>query len=244
MTGQLRSELLKLLTTRTLALLLGAALGLTVIGALSEGLSPVVATLAQEHTQRTMFNAGPSSAVFFATLAGLIAVTSEFRYGTIRPTLLAEPRRGVVLAGKLGAAALAGAAFAIACLAVSFATGFAILAARGADVALTGAHAGTLVAGTIAASALSAMVGVAIGTLIRNQVGAIVALAAYAVAIDAALFAAAPSLGRFLPGKASDALAGRPVDHLLSPGAGAAVFAAWTIAFVAAAAIRSERSDV
>ena len=50
--------------------------------------------------------------MFFATLAGLLAVTSEFRYGTIRPTLLFEPRRRVVLAAKLAAAALAGVLFA------------------------------------------------------------------------------------------------------------------------------------
>ena len=55
------------------------------------------------------------------------------------------------------------------------------------------------------------MIGVAVGALIRNQVGAIVALAAYAFAVDAVLFAAAPSVGRYLPGKAGDGLAGRPV---------------------------------
>ena len=53
-----------------------------------------------------------------------------------------------------------------------------------------------------------------------------------------------PRLGRFLPGKAGDALAVRPVEHLLSQGSGAAVLAAWVLAFVAAAAVRSHRSDV
>ena len=53
--------------------------------------------------------------------------------------------------------------------------------------------------------------------------------------VDALLFAAAPAVGRFLPGKAGDALAGRGVEHLLAPGPGAAVFIAWTLAFVAAA---------
>ena len=88
------------------------------------------------------------------------------------------------------------------------------------------------------------MLGVAVGTLIRNQVGAIVALVAYAFLVDAVLFAAVPSVGRYLPGKAGDALAGRPVEHLLAPGAGAAVLVAWTLAFVAAATVRDERSDV
>ncbi len=133
----------------------------------------------------------------FATFVGLLAVTSEFRYGTIRPTLLFEPRRRVVLAAKLAAAALAGLVFAVVCVGVSFGAGLAILAARDVDVALTGAHALTLVFGTVAAGALGAMLGVAIGALIRNQVGAIVAVVAYTVAVDAVLFAAEPSVGRY-----------------------------------------------
>ena len=58
------------------------------------------------------------------------------------------------------------------------------------------------------------------------------------------LFAAAPSVGRFLPGKAGDGLAGLPDEHLLAPEAGAAVLMAWTLAFVVAASLRNERSDV
>jgi hypothetical protein len=98
--------------------------------------------------------------------------------------------------------------------------------------------------GTIASSALGALLGVAVGALIRNQAGAIVAVAAYAFLVDAALYAAIPSVGRFLPGKAGDALAGRPDELLLAPGVGAGVLLAWTLALVAAAAVRSDRSDV
>ena len=88
------------------------------------------------------------------------------------------------------------------------------------------------------------MIGVAVGTLIRNQAGAIVALAAYALLVDAVLFAAVPSVGRYLPGKAGDALAGRPDELLLAPGLGAAVLIAWALAFLAAATVRNDRSDV
>ena len=88
------------------------------------------------------------------------------------------------------------------------------------------------------------MLGVAIGTLIRNQVGAILAVVAYAFLVDALLFAAVPSVGRFLPGKAGDALSGQPVEHLLAPLLGAAVLVAWTVALVALATVRDDRSDV
>lgn len=243
MSGQLSSELLKLRTTRTIALLLAAAAALAVFGACVEGLSRTVVELGREHTQRTMLSGG-TAGVFFATLAGLLAVTSEFRYGTIRPTLLFEPRRRVVLAAKVVSAALTGVVFGAVCSALSFATGLALLSIRGADLAITGPHAAALALGPPVAAALSAVLGVAIGALIRNQAGAIVALAAYAFVVDAALFGAVPAVGRFLPGKAGDAIAGRADESLLAPGLGAAVLLAWTLAFVVAATVRNDRSDV
>jgi ABC-type transport system involved in multi-copper enzyme maturation permease subunit len=242
--GQLASELLKLRTTRMAALLLLAAAGLTLLGVFVEGLSASVAELAGDDQQRTLLGAGSSGAVLFATFAGLLAVTNEFRYGTIRPTLLVEPRRRVVLAAKLAAAAIAGALFAAVCLGLSVGAGLAILAARDVDLVPGSGDLLALAAGTVAAAVLSGLLGVAIGTLIRNQVGAIVAVVAYAFLVDATLFAAAPDVGRFLPGKAGDALAGQPVDGLLSPAVGAAALAAWTLAFVVAASVRNDRSDV
>lgn len=244
MSRQLRSELLKLRTTRTAAVLLLAAAALALLGITAEGLSPTPGELAPEDEQRLLFGSAATNAILFATFVGLLAVTNEFRYGTIRPTLLFEPRRRVVLAAKLAAAALAGILFAVVCLLVSFGAGLAILAARDVDVALTGAHTLTLVLGTIAASALSAMLGVTVGALIRNQVGAIVALFAYVLAVDAVLFATVPSVGRYLPGQANNALAGLPDDELLAPGVGAAVVMAWTLAFIVLAALRTDRSDV
>jgi hypothetical protein len=83
-----------------------------------------------------------------------------------------------------------------------------------------------------------------VGALFRNQAGAIVALVAYSLAVEAVVFAALPSVGGYLPGKAGDALAGRPVDELVAPGLGAAVLVAWTLAFVVAASARDELTDV
>ena len=243
MTAQVRSEMLKVHTTRTVGVVLLAAVGITLFGAAVEGLSPALGRLGEETTQRTMFGANVT-AVLLATIAGIVAVTAEFRYGTIEPTLLFEPRRHVVIGAKLAVAALTGITVAVACTAASFGAGAAILAFRDAEFVVSGAHVSQLVFGTVAASALAAMIGVALGALIRNQVSVIVALLAYAVAIDAALFGAAPAVGRFLPGKAGDALAGRAVDDLLAPGAGAVVLALWTVTFVVAALVWTEHVDV
>ena len=117
-------------------------------------------------------------------------------------------------------------------------------AARNVDVALTGVHALEIVLGTIAASALIAMLGVTVGALVRNQVGAIGALAAYTIGVETLLFATVPSIGRYLPGQAANALAGLPTDDLLTPPAGAVVLVAWTLVFVALATLRTDRSDI
>ena len=58
------------------------------------------------------------------------------------------------------------------------------------------------------------------------------------------MFAAVPYAGRYLPGKAFYALSGQYVEHLLAPAGAAAVLAAWTFAFVVAATVRNERTDV
>jgi ABC-type transport system involved in multi-copper enzyme maturation permease subunit len=244
MTAQLRSELVKLTTTRTVPLMLAAAAGVTLLGTCIEGLSPSLAELAGSDEQRELLGAGSSAAILLGTYAGLIAVTAEFRYGTIRPTLMFEPRRRVVLTAKLAAAAATGAVFAAVCLAISFAGGLVILGLRDVDAVLTGADVRLLVLGTIAAAALIAAIGAAIGALIRNQAGAIVALVAYTLAVESVLFAALPAVGQYLPGKAGDALAGRPVEDLLAPGVGAAVLVVWTLALIAVASARNELSDV
>jgi ABC-2 type transport system permease protein len=243
-TEQLRSELRKLRTTRTAPVLLLVAVALALLGAFAEGLSPPLEELAQEGQQRALIGGAATNAALLAVFVGLLAVTSEFRYGTIRVTLLFEPRRRVVLAAKLAAAALAGIVFAVACSAVAFGAGLAILAARDVEVALTGTHTLVLVLGPVATSALSAMLGVTVGALIRNQVGAIVAVSVYALAVDALLFATVPSVGRYLPGQAGNALSGLPNEDLLSPGLGAAVAVAWTLVFIAVATARMDRSDV
>jgi hypothetical protein len=243
--AQLHSELIKVRTIRTVGMLFLAVVALTLLGVLIEGFSATLGELATEETQRTLIgDYGASTAVLLSTFVGLLLVTGEFRYGTIRPTLLFEPRRRVFLGAKLAAAALTGALFGAVCVALSFGAGLAVLAARDVDVALTGDHVLVLVVGPVAASALTAMLGVTIGALIRNQVGAILVLAVYALVIESLLFAAAPSVARYSPAQAGSALGGMPDEGLLTPGLGAAVLLAWTLAFAAAATVRTDRSDV
>ena len=79
-----------------------------------------------------------SLAGVFSALAGIMLVTSEYRYGTIRPTFLFTPTRSRVLGAKLVAGLLAGVVFGIVGGVLAFAIGYACLAGRGIDYALSG----------------------------------------------------------------------------------------------------------
>jgi hypothetical protein len=80
--------------------------------------------------------------------------------------------------------------------------------------------------------------------IIHNQVGGIITLLAWGLVVDQLLFGLAPKVGRFTPDRASDALMGLRVDHLLSPGAGAITLIAWTGALAVLGIARSVRQDI
>ena len=243
MSGQLSSELLKLRTTRTSALLLAAAAALAVFGACVEGLSRTVTELGRENTQRTMLSGG-TVGVFFATLAGLLAVTSEFRYGTIRPTLLFEPRRERVVAAKVVAALLGGGAIGLVVEGIALGAGSLILHERGVPFAYTGGGLVHLALGTVATAALWCAIGAGLGAIVRHQVGAIIGLLAWLLVAENLLFGLAPSVGRYAPGPAGQALAGDTGTHLVSAGAGAALLVAYALLLAVAGAAITLRRDV
>ena len=117
-TRQIRSELLKLRTTRTtLGLVLGmvALVVFTVVIQLvaSQFEDSGIPRIEESDTQRTVF-ATASTAGLFAVLIGIMSVTGEFRHGTIRPTLLFAPARAALVAAKGVACALAGVVLAVA----------------------------------------------------------------------------------------------------------------------------------
>ena len=135
MIAQARAELLKIRSTRTT---LGLALGLVAIVLLFVLLTALLSSvgdISQKENQRSLFGIGSFAGVF-AALAGIMLVTGEFRFGTIRPTFLFTPRRSVVLAAKVIASILAGIVFAAIGEALSVGIGALILDERGISLAL------------------------------------------------------------------------------------------------------------
>jgi ABC-2 type transport system permease protein len=243
MIAQIRAELLKLRTTRTTIALILAMIALILLFTLLDGLLSHPGALASRQDQRQLLSVSSFTAVF-AALAGVLLVTSEYRYGTIRPTILFNPARSRVLAAKAVAGALAGLAFGILGEAIGWAVGCATLDGRGITVVLSSGDILLLTLGGLAGAALWGAIGAGLGAIIHNQVGAIIALLAWGLVVDDLLFGLAPSVGRFTPTRASDALMGLRVDHLLSPGAGAITLIAWAGALTVVGIALSARQDI
>jgi len=243
MIAQIRAELLKIRSTRTaLGLILGM-IALTLLFTLLTGLLTHASGLSSREDQRQLLSLG-SLADVFSALAGVLLVTSEYRFGTIRPTILFNPERSHVLAAKVAAGALAGIAFGVLAEAVGWAIGYAILHGRGINVVLSSGDILLLTLGGLAGAALWGAIGAGLGAIIHHQVGAVITLLAGGLVVDDLLFGLVPSVGRLTPTRATDALMGLRVDHLVSPGAGAITLIAWAAALAVVGIVVSTRQDI
>jgi ABC-2 type transport system permease protein len=243
MTAQIRAELLKIRTTRTTIGLIIGMMALIVLFTLISGLLSHPSGLASREDQRELLSLSSLTGVFSA-LAGVMLVTSEYRFGTTRPTFLFNPVRSRVLAAKVVAGALAGIAFGILGEAIGWAIGYTVLEGRGITVVLGSGDILLLTLGGLAGVALWGAIGAGLGAIIHNQVGAVIALLAWGLVIDNLLFGLAPSVGRFTPTRASDALMGLRVHHLVSPGAGVITLVAWAGALAVVGIALSVRQDI
>lgn len=229
MIAALRSEYRKLVTTRmwwVLLLCMGlymAFLGAVMAFVLTEaggggmtagmGGEPVP-PLPAEDLVRTVYTLAPALGYVFPVIVGALAVTNEFRHMTITPTLLAEPRRGLVLGAKLAASLPVGVAFGIVGTGATVATGAAVLALRGEPTLLGDGDVLLTLARSVLVLTVWAMVGVGFGAALPNQVAAIVVLLAFTQFVEPLLrlflgsFEPTAGIVRWLPGAAGEAVTG------------------------------------
>lgn len=243
MTALVRSELLKLRTTRTALGLIAGMVGLIVLVTLLNGLVTDHAYLLERKNQFQLLANG-SIASAFAAIMGVLSLTTEFRHGTIRPTFLAAPTRARVLLAKLIAIAVFGLVLGVVGIGLSYTLGTICMNARGVTVLLSGSDIALVLGGAVAATVLWGVFGVAIGAVVRNQVAALVGLLIWSLFVESILFALVPSVGRFLPGQASGVLTQIDTPHQLSVTVGVLVFLAYVALAAVAGAVVTERRDV
>lgn len=171
MSGLVRVEILKLRSTRTSwVMTLGALALITVAVAAASAASRF--TPADQPARQTLALPGPAQTC--ALILGVLAVSSEFRHGTITPALLITPRRPPLLMAKLITLTASGVAFGLLAFAAAAAVALPILSVRRRKPDRR-RHLARIIAGGAVATALFAALGVGIGAVLRNQAGAMIA---------------------------------------------------------------------
>lgn len=246
MSGAIRSELVKLRTTRTFLGIVIATLGLI---ALLVGAIAAAAPFNPDETPGYDLIDTAGLAQPFALVLGLLAVSTEFRHGTITPTLLATPDRQRLMAAKLAAYLVAGLILGVVAYALAALLMSAILPIRGISTELAFGDAVELVVGGVLCVALLTAIGVGFGAVVRNQVGAIVGGLAWWFVIEP-LLAAIPTVGGWVEdyglGGAIAGLTGSDLggDPALGQLAGGLLLLAYAVLFAGAGAILMRRRDI
>jgi len=240
------AELFKLRTTRTSwGVLVGAlalVLVISAIAALAGDFSPT------DDSPGTDLLEISGLVQIFALVLGILIVATEFRHGTITPSLLAVPDRARLVGAKLVAGIAAGGLLGLAAGALCGAIVLPLLSSRGIATGAESGDVARMVLGNAAASALYAAIGVGLGALIRNQVGAIIGALGWLFLVEP-LLTIIPGfdavITKWFPSGVAGALAGTTGsgDSLEQLPAGL-VMAAYAALFVAAGLAVLRRRDV
>ena len=106
-------------------------------------------------------------------ILGVLGVTTEFRYQTITPTVLATPSRWAIVTAKMITYGLVGAAYAAICVAVEIAIAVPWISAKGLHVGLGDGNVPHSLFGVFVVVALYGIIGLGVGAVLRNQIVAV-----------------------------------------------------------------------
>ena len=248
MTALVRSELLKIRTTRAWYAYLAVIVLLVGVGVAGE-----VGTAADERRGELDFQLGlvesAGAAALLAIILGITMITNEFRHGTVTPTFLVAPHRERVVAAKGLAGILVSLGFALLALVVIAAVGLAWLAAVGADIHLRDSDIGVRAVQMLLMAVLWALLGVAIGAVVQSQVAALVGTLIWLFLGETLLIGIFGVLdihgaASYLPFQALDAVDGTGGENLLDYWPAVAVSLGWIALLGAAGTERTRRRDI
>lgn len=234
------AEWLKLRTTRLLEGMIPAAVAISCAAVGGVVLSADVAQLkSTEGIRRALSVTGAGAILVLVLVLGILVSAGEYRHGTIGDTFLTTPLRHRVVAAKPTVAAGLGVGAGVVISVASVGIAALLYSNQGASFPFGDAEVWLTLAGTLAYTTLFAVLGVAVGALVRNQVFAVGGALVWFAVIEHTLVNLVPSVGRWLPAGAGQAIVRTPLDGLLSPVAGTAVLVLYA-AVIAVAGIRME----
>jgi ABC-2 type transport system permease protein len=246
MSDAIRSELLKLRTTRTF---LGIVIATLALVALIAGAQAAADSFDRGSVPGVDLLDTAGLAQPFALVLGLLAVTTEFRHGTITPTLLATPDRMRLMVAKLSAHVTAGLVLGIVAYALAAILMSIILPLRDVSTGLSFGDGTEQVIGGVVCIALLAAIGVGVGAVIRNQVGAVIGGLAWFFMIEP-LLTAIPKVGDWIGdygiGGAVSAVSASQFEGgaEISQVAGGLLLLGYAVLFAIAGAILMRRRDI
>lgn len=212
-----------------------------------------------EDLARTIYGLSATLGYVFPVIVGALAVTSEFRHQTITPTLLAEPRRNVVLLAKMLGAIPIGLLFGVLGTLTTVGVGAGVVTLGGNETYLTEPSVLRAVGLSVLAGALWTMVGVGLGAALPNQVLSIVILLVFTQFVEPMIRLLAGfvdwgmTVAQFLPAAAGDALIGASFfsafggtgdTALLSWWQGALVLVAYAVGLAVIGRLTTFRKDI
>ena len=246
MSNLVLAEFLKFRTTRNaigVPLAVLALTGIATAGTVGSARADQLGTT--DFTRDVVTSALVTTLIVF--LVGIVAVTTEWRHGTVTRTFLVTPRRArVLLAKELWIAILGVLLFAVA-LVLMLAIALPWLSIKGSSLAVDG-HVVGLVARGALATMLWGGLGVGVGALVQNQTAALIGAVVWVLPVEglATVLLSVVDLddvGDYLPGRALSAVDGT-AEEALSPWVGTAVALAYVVAFAFAGWFRIRRQDI
>jgi hypothetical protein len=248
-----RSEWIKSLSLRSTKVLLTTAFGFAAllgpIQTVGQVVSdePMPATSAADFAVSLAFS-GVSSAAIAVGVLGVLLVTNEYTSGQLRNTLVAVPRRTLLVWGKAAVTAATVAATAGAAAAVAVLAAVRILAAGDLASSLSLGVSTRVVLGAAAYLVTWSLLGQALAWLTRSALGAVMALLGL-MFVAPALIGIVPGLGpaitRWLPSEVALALMRvDPADGGPGLAVAAAATGVYAVVALAMAAASLSRRDV
>ena len=238
----LATERMKLLSTRSPWFSTVLAIGL-VIG--FAGLLALVEDRPGAFDLRMLLSGWQFGLMVVMVMAAL-AITTEYRFGTIRTTFQAVPNRSAVLLAKTAVVAVLAAVIGEVAGCGAWAAGKA-LAAPGVDLALSGPEAWRMVAGIGPVFAITAVIAVAVGIMVRQSAGAIAILLIWTMLVEN-LVGIIPKVGDdiqdWLPFMAVDRFfTGGGPDPVMGPWASLAYFAGFAVVLLGISLVVANKRD-
>ena len=244
MPALVKSEFIKLATTKTALGLAVGAVAVAGLGAVSTILSARPEDLARAVHDQHFFMLASINLAMFTLVLGIRSFSDEFRHGSIVPTLVVTPDRRKVVAAKVATSAAAGAALALVAQAAMLVLALLLIRAKGAEATFAERDVAAM-GGAVLAGGLWAAIGAAVGAVVRHQVAAVVGALVWVLLLENLGAGLLGDAGRFLPGQAAHGLAqASQAGTALAPAAAAGLLVAYAVVAVGAAVLRLARTDV